>query len=99
MLKRGIASALAVLSIGLASTTLAATIAERVNAAHRHIDQGIRSGSISHQEARRLKEEFNRVRDDEARARRDGHIDRRERERLDRELDRLERHIYRAKRN
>jgi hypothetical protein len=94
-----LASIFAILSLGLASATFAATIDERVHAAYRHIDQGIRSGSINHHEAKRLREEFNQVRVDEARARKDGHLDRRERERLDREIDRLERHIYRAKTN
>jgi hypothetical protein len=90
---------IAVLSLGLASAAFAATIDERVRAAHHHIEQGMRSGSINREEARRLTGEFNRVREDEARARRDGHLDRRERERLDHELDRLERNIYRAKHN
>jgi len=89
----------AVLFMGLASATYAATIDERVRAAHRHIEQGMRSGSINREEAKRLTAEFNRVREDEARARKDGHLDRRERQRLDHELDRLEKHIYRAKHN
>ena len=90
---------IAILSLGLASAAFAATIDDRVRAAHHHIEQGMRSGSINHQEAKRLTAEFDRVREDEARARRDGHLDRRERERLDHELDRLEKNIYRAKHN
>ena len=99
MSRNKVATLLAVLSMGLASATFAATIDQRVNAAYHHIEQGERSGSISRPEAKRLKAEFHQVREDEARARRDGHLDRRERERLDREIDRLERHIYRAKHN
>ena len=99
MFAKKLSIVIAVLLLGLASAAYAATIDERVRAAHHHIEQGMRSGSINREEARRLTAEFNRVREDEARARRDGHLDRRERERLDRELDRLEKHIYQAKHN
>jgi len=99
MLANRLSTVIAVLLLGLASAAFAATIDERVRAAHRHIEQGMRSGSINREEAKRLTAEFSRVREDEARARRDGHLDRRERERLDHELDRLERNIYRVKHN
>lgn len=89
----------ATLLLGLNSAVLAATIDERVDRAHRRIDQGIRSGSLTREEAHRLKEEFSQVRRAERRARADGHLDRRERERLNYELDRLERHISRFKHN
>src|SRR4051812_4648508 len=94
-----IRSLVAVALLSLASAASAATIDQRVNAAYHHIEQGIRSGSINHREAERLKAEFRRVREDEAKARRAGHISPRERDRLDREIDRLERHIYKAKHN
>ena len=45
---------IAILCLGLASAAFAATIDERVRAAHRHIEQGMRSGSINHQEGKRL---------------------------------------------
>jgi hypothetical protein len=99
MTSNRIASLAAVVLLGIASIASAATIDERVRAAHHHIEQGIRSGAISHNEAKRLKAEFDHIRRDEARAKKDGHLDNRERERLDRELDRLERNIYRAKHN
>jgi polyhydroxyalkanoate synthesis regulator phasin len=88
-----------VLFMGLASGAMAATIHERVEIAQQHIERGMRSGSLTREEGRRLRDELNRVRSDEARARSDGHLDRRERERLDRELDRLERHIFALKQN
>jgi polyhydroxyalkanoate synthesis regulator phasin len=78
---------------------MAATIGERIDIAQQRIEQGIRSGSLTRDEARRLKDEFNRVRHDEARALADGRLDRRERERLHEELARLERHISRLKNN
>ncbi len=86
--------------LGLGATAaMAATIADRVDFAQRRIEQGIRSGTLTREEAHRLQEEFSRVRYDENRARADGHLDYRERMRLDRELDRLERHISYLKHN
>lgn len=85
--------------VGASSTAMAASIAERVNLAHQRIEQGIRSGALTREEAYRLKEEFSRVRYDESRARADGHLDHHERVRLVQELDRLERHISQLKHN
>ena len=85
--------------LGLSSSVMAATIGERVEMAHRRIEQGVRSGALTHEEANRLRHEFMQVRIEEDRARADGHLDRRERERLSYELDRLERHISRLKHN
>jgi len=82
-----------------ASSQAAQHIQNRVDAAYRHIEQGLRSGSITREEGRHLRAQFQAVRDDEARALRDHHLDRREQDRLNEELDRLERHIYRAKHN
>jgi septal ring factor EnvC (AmiA/AmiB activator) len=87
------------LALGFSTLTFAATISERINIAHQRIEQGIRSGALTRDEARRLKDEFSRVRHDEARAKSDGRLDRRERERLDQELNRLERHISQLKHN
>jgi multidrug resistance efflux pump len=87
------------LFIGSSSVAIAATISERVDMAHRRIEQGMRSGALSREEAHRLRAEFSQVRHDEARARADGHLDRRERERLHHELGRLERHISQYEHN
>ncbi len=81
------------------TSAIAATIHERVVAAHQRIEHGIRSGSLSRDEAHRLRNQLNYVRDQEARARADGHLDRRERERLSAELSRLENRISRYKHN
>jgi len=96
--KRFIAVLLMVL-LGLSSSVVAATIGERVEMAHRRIEQGVRSGALTHGEAERLRREFMQVRIEEDRARADGHLDRRERERLSYELDRLEQHISHLKHN
>jgi septal ring factor EnvC (AmiA/AmiB activator) len=97
-LKR-VSSLIAVMMLGIATATMAATISERVDSAQQRIEQGIRSGSLTRGEAERLREEFRRVRHDEARAKADGRLDRNERERLNKELNRLERHISQLKNN
>jgi hypothetical protein len=74
-------------------------IQNRMRIAHEKIDRGIQSGSLTREEAHRLKGELNAVRDDEARMRSDGRLNPHERDRLDRELDRLERHIANLKQN
>jgi hypothetical protein len=74
-------------------------IHQRVMDAHDRIDRGIRSGSLTREEAHSLKNQLNSIRDDEARMKADGRLTYHERERLEKELDRLERHISRAKRN
>ena len=60
------------------------------------IHQGVRSGELTRQEARRLEAEQARIRANEQRARRDG-LNARERERLQRELERASRDIRRQK--
>lgn len=82
-----------------ATSAMAARISERVDRAQERIEQGVRSGSLTRDEAHSLKRELRRVREDDDRARADGHLDHRERERLDRELDRLERRISEFKHN
>ena len=74
-------------------------IHNRLRIAHEKIDRGIQSGSLTREEAHRLKGELNAVRDDEARMRADGRLNHHERDRLERELDRLEKHISRLKHN
>ncbi|MEI6205687.1 MAG: hypothetical protein WCP20_02775 [Desulfuromonadales bacterium] len=74
-------------------------IHQRVRQAHDQIERGVKSGSLTREEAHRLKNELNSVRDDEARMKADGRLSHGERARLEKELDRLERHISRAKSN
>jgi polyhydroxyalkanoate synthesis regulator phasin len=99
MLKRWLVTLLGLLCIVLASAAMAATIGERVEIAQRRIEQGVRSGALTHNEANRLRGELSHVARAEDRARADGHLDRRERERLNDQLDRLERRISHLKHN
>jgi polyhydroxyalkanoate synthesis regulator phasin len=94
-----LATFLTALLLGASSLAMAATIGERVDIAQQRIEQGIRSGSLTRDEARRLRDELSQVRHDESRALRDGRLDRNERERLNSELNRLERHISQLKNN
>lgn len=90
---------LSLMFAGLMSQALAATISERVDVAHRRIEQGIQSGALTREEAGRLRGQFLQIRRDEARAKADGHLDRRERERLSQQLTQLEKNIYHLKHN
>lgn len=90
---------LTVLVASITSFAYASDIDQRVRNAYVQIDRGIQSGSLTREEAHRLKNELRNVRDDEARMLADGRLNRYERERLNKELDRLEKHIYRAKTN
>jgi septal ring factor EnvC (AmiA/AmiB activator) len=99
MKSRRLATILTAFILGASTAAMAASIGERVNFAQQRIEQGIRSGSLTRDEASRLRDELNRVRHDESRAMRDGRLDRSERERLNTELARLERHISQLKNN
>jgi Ni/Co efflux regulator RcnB len=67
-------------------------INERQERLDRMIDRGVRNGSLSHREARRLREEFRDIARLEARYRHDG-LSRWERADLDQRFDRLEARI------
>ncbi|HPX61294.1 MAG TPA: hypothetical protein PLN25_05940 [Deltaproteobacteria bacterium] len=99
MKSRRITLLLSALILMFATIACASDMGRRIDRAYIHIDRGIKSGSITRDEARRLKRELSEVRETEDRMTRDGRLDRRERERLDRKLDRLEKHIYQAKSN
>jgi septal ring factor EnvC (AmiA/AmiB activator) len=72
-------------------------INQRVSEMHKRINQGVKSGELTRQEATRLRQELNNIRGDEARMRADGRLTRPEIDRLNGELDRLSRDIYREK--
>lgn len=74
-------------------------IAERQQALTRLIDRGVRSGSISRGEARRLYAEQHAIRNKERRYRADGILTRAERLDLMRDLTQAERRIYNAMRD
>jgi hypothetical protein len=63
----------------------------------RQIQEGMRTGSLTPQEAARLEAEQRRIRETEARMRADGRLDPRERRRLERMQEKAERDIYREK--
>ena len=66
--------AVLVSSTGLVSSAIGATIHERVEIAQQRIEHGMRAGSLTRPEGRRLRDELIQVRQDEARARSDGHM-------------------------
>jgi len=99
MKSRRITLLLTTLILMFATIACASDMVRRIDRAYKHIDRGIESGSITRDEAKRLKRELREVQESEDRMTRDGRLDRRERERLDRKLDRLEKHIYQAKHN
>ena len=74
-------------------------IDQRLRNAHAGIDRGIQYGSLTREEANRLKSQLNSVRDDEARMKANGRLTHQERQRLEKELDRLEKHISSLKHN
>ncbi len=74
-------------------------IDQRVKNAHDDIERGIRSGTLTREEANMLKNELDSVRREEAQMKADGKLTHQERQHLDMELDRLEKHIYSFKHN
>jgi hypothetical protein len=107
MKKKGLIVLLVAFVIGFATFSYAQgrgqegvqNINQRLRSAHEGIERGIRSGALTREEARRLKDELDSVLREEARMKADGRLNRQERQRLDKELDRLERHISNLKRN
>jgi hypothetical protein len=85
----------------LAPTAWAETHSGSINRIERReqarIVQGIRSGELTRQEARRLEAEQAKIRVNERFAKKDGELTLKERERLHKELHRASRDIYRQK--
>ena len=75
------------------------SIPDRVQQMDRRIDRGIQSGSLTRNEAQRLREELRGILHKERRMRDDGRLSGRERDALHADLDRLDRHITREKRD
>jgi len=90
-----IAAALSLAFCG-AALAQAGTVQRDVNQQQR-IEQGLKSGQLTTQEAARLEREESRVERDQARAMRDGKLTPAEKARLAREQDKVSRDIYREK--
>src|SRR5512140_2715204 len=72
-------------------------IRTRIHDARESIERGIKRGTLTHHEARGLKDELTGILNKIDRMKEDGHLSQRERENINRDLDRLERHIAREK--
>ena len=86
----------ALCAVVLPLTADAAPINRREHREQTRIHQGIRSGELTRQEARRLEAQQAKIRIDERFARRNG-LTAKERERLQKELDRASKNIHRQK--
>ena len=74
-----------------------ARIDQREANQERRIEQGVKSGSLTRKEARRLENDQAHVQKMETRAEADGKVSARERARIERAQDRESRRIYREK--
>jgi hypothetical protein len=87
----------------VASAASASTCSPYINQRERdqawRIHQGVRSGELTHPEARRLWHQEREIRQDERAAKRDGRLTWAERRNLDRELNQESHRIYRLKHN
>ena len=63
------------------------------------IERGIKTGDLTRDEARKLRDEMREIKRREDRMRTDGRLSDRERAKLHEDLDRLDRHITREKRD
>lgn len=91
----------AILALGLvaAQPALAGRLAERHAAQDKRIFQGIKSGELTREEARRLIKQQHRIQQRTHLAWSDGTLTWRERTRLERQQDKLSANIYRLKHN
>lgn len=72
----------------IAGSALAGPIHERVSDQQKRIDEGIRTGQLTHSEAATLQDNLNWIKETEARLKADGKLTPPERKKLDRMLDR-----------
>ncbi|MDP9046874.1 MAG: hypothetical protein M3N14_01975 [Bacteroidota bacterium] len=91
-------AALAVTSIASAQTHTP-VITERQHNQNRRINQGVRSGELTRNEAHHLRTDERRISAEKRMAKADGHVSRAERKRLRRDENRTSRAIYRDKHN
>ena len=91
-------AALAITSIASAQTH-SPVINHREHRQERRINQGVRSGELTRNEARHLRGDERKIREDKRMAKADGHVTRGERRYLRHEENRTSRAIYRDKHN
>jgi hypothetical protein len=91
-------AALAVTSIAQAQTRTP-VINHRQHTQEKRINRGVRSGQLTHNEARHLRGDENRISRDKRMAKADGHVTRAERKNLRHQENRTSRAIYRDKHN
>jgi hypothetical protein len=91
-------AALALTSIAEAQTRTPA-INRREHRQERRINQGVRSGELTRNEAHNLRGDERHIRQDKRMAKADGHVTSGERRHLRREENRTSRAIYRTKHN
>jgi len=89
---------LAIASIASAQTRTP-VITHRQHLQHHRIHQGVRSGALTHNEARHLRADERRIARDKRMARADGRVTRAERRHIAREQNRTSRAIYRKRHN
>jgi septal ring factor EnvC (AmiA/AmiB activator) len=79
------------------SIAYAGSIDNRVAEMQRRINQGLKSGELTHQEALQLRQELKAIRNDEAQMRADGKLTKQDVDRFNGDLDRLSEKIYHEK--
>jgi septal ring factor EnvC (AmiA/AmiB activator) len=79
------------------SIVYAGSIDNRVFEMQRRINQGLKSGDLTRQEALQLRQELKDIRNDEAQMRADGKLTKQDVDRFNGDLDRLSKNIYRDK--
>ena len=91
-------AALAITSVAEAQTRTP-VINRREHRQERRINQGVRSGELTRNEARHLRGDERKIRNDKRMAKADGRVTRGERQHLRREENRTSRAIYHKKHN
>lgn len=86
-------AAAALVAISTSAFAQSNRIDRREDNQERRIEQGLRSGDLTRNEARQLKAEQDRIDAMQRAAKRDGHIDRREAAQIERAQDAASRHI------
>ena len=102
-MKLNIIGGLLIAAMAVTSAATAQTQTPVINARQhnqeRRINQGVRSGELTHHEARKLRNDERNIRADKRMARANGHVSRGERRYIRHQENRTSRAIYRDKHN